>query len=116
MFLQDQHVVAAIDSCIHNTATVTILDSNTTDDGSMNLYMKELNRSKQERHSLLRTSNCLEQSLAPITCHQADKNQTGSWRALAASIRDLSEHMFLSYSDSGLPSKVLWVLHFQDEE
>ncbi|KAF9341099.1 hypothetical protein BGX26_008771, partial [Mortierella sp. AD094] len=57
--------------------------------------MKELNRSKQRKTFTIgigignqqRNINQLEQSITPITCQQAGPNQTGSWGALAASIR-----------------------------
>ncbi|KAF9374628.1 hypothetical protein BGX21_004089 [Mortierella sp. AD011] len=54
-------------------------------------YMKELNRARQRKTfnvgNQRQDVNQLEQSITPITCQQADQDQTGPWGALAASIR-----------------------------
>ena len=100
---QDRYVVAGIDPGIHNTATATILASDTSHQSAINLsisqgsqtygtlqYQKELNNAKQKMSFAVEGQqndiNALEQSIRPIICQQVTDSQTVPWRALSASI------------------------------
>ncbi|KAF9174352.1 hypothetical protein BGX21_004695 [Mortierella sp. AD011] len=121
MFPGDRYVVAGINSGIHNAASATVLDSDKTDGGAINLsisqgsqayivkqYMKELNRAKQRKTFIVgnqqKNVNQLEKSITPITCQQAGQDQTGPWEHLLHAFTRLSGPKATFESSMGLTS------------